>query len=108
MYDPTSVLENDPHKLGWDVEIQTDHLISTRQPNLVIISKKKKRTCWIVDFAIQVDHRIKLKESEKKDKYPKLNRKLKKLWNMKVSVIPIVIGALSTVIKRLVQELEDL
>ncbi len=31
--------------------------------------KKKKRICKIVDFAVPADHRIKLKESKKKDKY---------------------------------------
>ena len=34
--------------------------------------------------------------------------KLKKLWSMKVTVIPIIIGALGTVTKAIVQELEDL
>ena len=37
-----------------------------------------KRICKIVDFAIPVDHRIKLKESEKKDKYLDLAREFKK------------------------------
>ena len=32
-------------------------------------NKQKKRTWKIVDFAVPGDHRIKLKESEKKDKY---------------------------------------
>ena len=32
-------------------------------------NKKKKRTCKIVDFAVPADHRMKLKESEKKGKY---------------------------------------
>ena len=41
--------------------------------------KKKKRTCRVVDFAFQTDHRVKLKENEKKDKYLDLARKLKKL-----------------------------
>ena len=41
-------------------------------------------------------------------KYLDLAGKLKKQWNMKVMVIPIVIGALSTVTKRWVQRLEDL
>ena len=54
------------------------------------------------------DHRIKLKESEKKNKYLDLARELKKLWNMKVMVIPIVIGALGTIPKGLVKGLEDL
>ena len=31
--------------------------------------QQKKRICKIVDFAVQADHRIKLKESQKKDKY---------------------------------------
>ena len=44
----------------------------------------------------------------KKDNYLDLARELKKLWNMKVTVIPIVIGALVTVTKVLVQGLEDL
>ena len=32
---------------------------------------------------------------------------MKKLWNMKVTVIPILIGALGTIIKGLVQGQED-
>ena len=35
----------------------------------------------------------------KRDKYIDLARELKKLWNMKVTVIPIVIGALGTIPK---------
>ena len=37
-----------------------------------------------------------------------LARKLKELWNMKLTLIPIVIGALGMVIKELVHRLEDL
>ena len=44
-----------------------------------------------------------MKEIEKKDKYLDLARELKKLWNMKVTVITVLIGALSTVTKRLVK-----
>ena len=63
--------------LLWDFDIQTDHLISARRPDLIIINIKK-RTCKIVDFAVPADHRIKLKEREKKDKYLVLTRELKK------------------------------
>ena len=41
-------------------------------------SQQRKRTCWIVDFAIPVDHRVKLKESEMRDEYLDLARELKK------------------------------
>ena len=76
MHNPTSVLKNEMHKLLWDFEIKTDHLILTRRPVLIIINKKE-RTCRIVDFAVPVDHRVKLKESEKSDKYFDIARELK-------------------------------
>ena len=80
MHNPASVLENGTHKLLWDFNIQMDHLISARQLDLIIINKKiKKRTYKIVDFAVLVVHRVKLKENEKKDKYLDLARELKKL-----------------------------
>ena len=107
MHNPAVVLENDTHKLLWDFNIQTDHLISTRRPDLIVINKKK-RTCKIVDFSVPADHRIKLKECEKKDKSLDLARELKKLCNMKVTIIPIVIGEFGTVNKRLLKGLEDL
>ena len=57
---------------------------------------------------VLADHRINLKESEKKDKYLDLARELKKLWNMKGTIVPIVIGALGTITKGLLKGLEDL
>ena len=107
MHNPAPVLENDLHKLLWDFNIQTDHLIPAKRPDLIIINKKK-RTCKIVDFAVPADHRIKQKECEKKDKYLDLARELKKLWNLQVTIIPIVIGAFGTVTKGLQKALEDL
>ena len=112
MHNPAPVIENDTHKLLWDFNIQMDHLISARRPDLIIINKKKKkkkkRICKIVDFAVPADHRINLKECEKKDKYLNLARELKKLWNMRVTIVPIVIGAFGTVTKGLLKRLEDL
>ena len=73
MHNPVPVLENDSHKLLLDFNIQTDNLIPARRPDLIIINKRK-RICKIVDFAVPGDHRINLKESEKKDKYLDLAR----------------------------------
>ena len=42
MHNQTSVLENDTHELLWDFDMQTDHLISARRPNLILINKKKE------------------------------------------------------------------
>ena len=93
-----------------------DFLISARRPDLMIANnnnkkkkKKKKRTCRIVDiFFIPADHRAKLKESENRGKYLLFARHLKNLWNMKVTVIPLVTSTLRKVPNGLVQGLEDL
>ena len=58
-----------------------------------------------MDFIFPADHREKLKENEKRID---LAREMKKLWNMKVTFIPIVIGALGIVTKGLIKGLEDL
>ena len=42
MHNTASVLENDTRNLLWDFAIKTDHLISARRPDLIIINKKKE------------------------------------------------------------------
>ena len=76
-----------------------DHLISARRPDLMRVNNKNKRTDRIVDFTVPADHYVKLKESGKKDQYLDLARELKKPWNMKAMVIPIVVGVIGTVTK---------
>ena len=68
-----------------------------------------------MDISVLSDHKMKLKECGKKDMYLNLAMELKKktktktkLLNMKVAIIPIVIGAFCTVTKGLLKELEDL
>ena len=70
--------------------------------------QQKKENLQIVDFAVPAARLIKLKECEKKDKYLDLARELKKLWNMQVTIISIVIGAFGTITKGLLKGLEDL
>ena len=61
-----------------------------------------------MNFSVPADNIVKLKESEKK-KYLDLARELKKeTVEHEVTIIQIVIGALGTVIKDLVQGVDDL
>ena len=71
---------------------------------IIIITTTTKRTCHFVNFVVPAEHRVKIKESEKKEKYLDLARKLKRLWKMRVMVTPIVIGALETVPRGLKKE----
>ena len=61
-----------------------------------------------MNFAVAADHRIKVKEWEKKDKYLDLARESKKLWHMKVTIVPVGIGVFGIVTKGLLKGLEDL
>ena len=95
---PESVLENDTHKILWDFEIQTDPLISDRRQNLPYRG-----------FYRPADRIMKMEVNEKIDKNLDLARELKKtLWNMRVKVLPIVIGALGKVPKGLERSLDEL
>ena len=43
MHNPAPVLEDDKHKLLWDLDIHTNDLISARWPDLIIINKNNKK-----------------------------------------------------------------
>ena len=77
--------------------IQCDRIIEARRPDIVVLDKKEKEV-KIIDIAIPGDCRVKDKEFEKIEKYQMLKEEIRRLWNVKkVSVIPIVIGALGAV-----------
>ena len=52
-----------------------------------------------MDFAVPVDHRLNMKESEKINKYLDLYGALKKLININVTMIRTAVGAFVTVNK---------
>ena len=67
-------------------------------------NQQTEKTFRIRDSTVAVVDRVKLKESEKKDKYQDLTWELKKLLNMKVTVIPFVVAAPGTVTKGLLTD----
>ena len=81
MHKPESIPENETHKILWNFKVETNHLIPTRIPNgspnlryktwlsVNQQGKKKKRTCHLVDFAFLANHKVKMKEIEKTDRY---------------------------------------
>ena len=89
-HQPEAVQENERYKILWDFNIQTDHVIEARRPDMIVIDKETK-FAKIIDFAIPYDSRVNSKEIEKIEKYQDLAREIKKLWGMRVTVIPIVI-----------------
>ena len=87
----------------WDANWSPNPGQKTRQA-IVNLKKKRKR---IRTFPYRWTTEWKIKESEKRNKNLDLARELKYLRNMKVKVIPVVIGGLGTIPKVLVKGLED-
>ena len=97
-HEPESVLENENYKILWDFSIQTDHAIEARRPDLVVVDKKE-RICKTIDFAIPGDSGIQEKEKDKIEKNQNLERELQNMWNVKVKIIPLVVGSLGAILK---------
>ena len=66
------------------------------------------RTCRIVDSIVLADHRVKLKENENNNKYLDLTWESKKLWNMKVTIEPIIMCVFGIVTDGLIKRQNNL
>ena len=106
-HSPKSVEENEEVKLLWDFAIQTDREIHHRRPDIVIQKKKAKETI-IVDIAVPGDNNVLQKETEKYEEYQDLAREIKRIWKSRAKVVPVVVGALGSVSKKLAGPLEQL
>ena len=58
----------------------------------MVVVDKKRRTCKIIDFAVPGDMRIEEKQKEKIEKDQDIRRELQKIWNVRVKIIPLVVG----------------
>ena len=93
--------------------IWSDHLILARRPDLIIVNEKDNLPSCEIYCPGRPQRKIEKKKQKKKKTKRKISTailpgKWKKLWNMKVTVMPIVIGALVTDTKALAQGLENL
>ena len=98
-HEPESILEIEGYKILWDFSIQTDHVIEARRPDLVVVDKNE-RICKVIDFAVPGDSRITEKEKDRIEKYQDLGRKLQKMWNVKVKIIPLIVDSLGAIPKQ--------
>jgi len=60
------VIETESIKILWDMNIQTDHVMEHRRPDIVVVDKDNKRALPI-DIAVPADARAEEKEQEKID-----------------------------------------
>ena len=96
---PEQVIENEKATILWDSPIITDRHVPCNKPDIFI--QEKSDRCQIIDVAILSDYNIQKKATEKMSKYVDLQIECKRLWNKKVEVIPVIIGATGIVDKNM-------
>ena len=88
--------------------IQCYREIKARKPNIVVVNKNKK-SCAIIDVAIPGDIRVSKKEKENIERYQKLKREIKRMWNIRsIKVIPVAVRTLGSTSKKLKSSIEEL
>ena len=89
----------------WDMPVNTDRTITANRPD-IIVKDSVNSTCKLIDMTVPSDRNIALKEIEKKSKYKDLELEIQRMWHMKTVVIPVVVGALGTVEKGMVENIK--
>ena len=74
----------------------------------MVVVDKKERSCKIIDVAVPGDSRIAEKEKDKIEKYQELGKELQKIWNVKVKIIPLVVGSLGAIPKQFGNRLKQI
>ena len=86
----------------WDMPVNTDRTITANRPD-IIVKDSVKSTCKLIDMTVPSDRNIALKEIEKKRS---TELEIQRMWHMKTIVIPVVVGALGTVKKGMIENIE--
>ena len=94
-------------EIWWDRKVMTTRQVEHNRPDVVVIDRASRR--WtIIDFAVPWDRNVVAKEDEKIAKYSPLALEVRRLYGVSTKVIPVVVGALGVVSKRLEGYLKNL
>ena len=107
-HQPDNVMHNKDNDIiiMWDMPVNTDRTITANRPD-IIVKDSVNSTRKLIDMTVLSDRNIALKEIEKKSNYKDLELELEiqRMWHMKTVVIPVVVGALGTVKKGMVENI---
>jgi hypothetical protein len=76
----------------WKQAVHIGRKIIPNKPD-IIIKNNKEKTCTLIDVAIPADRNVVQKEADNKLKYTSLCIEIQRMWNLKCTIIPVIIGA---------------
>jgi hypothetical protein len=82
----------------WNQQVQADRTIPNKKP-AIITRDNEKRTCKLINVAISGDRNVIKNEAENILKYKDLTTEIQCMWNVKIKVIPVIIGETGTISK---------
>ena len=87
-------------EVRWDQKLVTPTALEANRPDIVVVDKVNGK--WtLVDFSVPFDRNVVQKEEEKLRKYAALAAQVRRQHRVRTDVVPIVVGALRVVSKRL-------
>ena len=102
---PKPIYEGGDIIVLWNQAVHTDKEVTANRPD-IIIQNTKEKTCTLIDVAKPADRNAVQKEAEKKLKYKSLCIEIQRMWNLKSTIIPVIIGATGIVTRSLRKNLE--
>ena len=70
----------------------TDREVTANRPHITI-KNRKEITSALIDVTIPADRNVVQNEAEKKIKYKSLCIEIQRMWNLKCTIVPVIIGA---------------
>ena len=106
-HEPETAMHNKDNNITitWDMPVNTDRTITANRPG-IIVKDSVNSTCKLIEWTVPSDRNIALKEIERKSKYKDLELEIQKMWHKETLVIPVVVGALGTVKKGMVEDIK--
>ena len=105
---PQEITRVGEKEIWWDKIIDTPGKINHNRPDIVLWELDTK-VCKIIDICVPLDFNVTLCETTKRDNYTPLVGQLKKMYpGYTYTIIPVVIGALGTVPRKLKENLEKI
>ena len=94
-------------EIWWDKMVMTSKKMEHNRPDVVVIDRSSRK--WlIVDFAVPWDRNVVMTENEKIARYSPLALEVRRLHGVTTKIVPVVVGSLGVVSKRLEGFLKDL
>ena len=86
--------------------VHTDREVTANRPDIIIKNNKEKKGT-LIDVAIPADRNVvRKKEAELKLKYKSLYVEIQRMWNLKCTIVPVIIGATGVVTRSSRKNLE--